>query len=248
MTRFELAATIALLPAAVFAGPADELLEASRQNDLGRVLSLIDATDINAADINHMTALHVAAGFGYTELAVALVERGADINVRAALGKTPLMLAAQEGHTDIARLLIDAGAMTDLRDDAGATALTWARGYGHRDIVTALQPVSAPVFAPIDAPVASWKWVVTGMFGLCTLVALRFGQKINTQSQYRSALTRHLKQLPQGDQVMRKLSNTLTELVIPVVLLAAFFGSAYAALIRPSSPSPPSAEGRSIRS
>ena len=169
MTRFELIAAFALLPAAVLAAPADDLLEAARFNDVPRVLNLLEATDVDAVAANGTTALHVAAGFGYTELVHTLIERGADIDAGTALGKTPLMVAAQEGYSDVAGLLIEAGADTDVRDAAGATALTWAQGYGHRDIVAALQLVTDPVAAPD----AGWRWLVTGIVGLFSLIALR---------------------------------------------------------------------------
>lgn len=169
MTRFALAATaaLALLPVTLFATPA-ELLEAARNNDTAEVLKQLDAGLVNSPSANGVSALHVAAGLGYTSLARLLVQHGADLNARSALGKTPLMLAAQEGHTDIARLLVAAGARTDLQDTAGATALTWARGYGHRDIVTALNPIVAPRVTSV----ATWKWLATLTAGLFTFIAL----------------------------------------------------------------------------
>jgi len=184
MTRFALTTALALLPVALIAAPADDLLEAARLNDLPRVLILLEATDIDAATANGTTALHVAAGYGYTELALTLIERGAHVDTRAALGKTPLMLAAQEGYCEVALLLIDAGADTDMRDAAGATALTWAQGYGHRDIVTALQIVTAPGAAPGNG----WKWLITGFVGLYSLIAMRHLHGTTPRSTRRLAL------------------------------------------------------------
>ena len=166
MTRFACTAVLALLPAALFArqaGTPTDLLEATRNNDIVRVLHLLEGADIDAAGTNGMTALHVAAGFGYPELTRILIEHGASLNVVAALGKTPLMLAAQEGHTEISDLLIDAGARTDLRDNTGATALTWARGNGHQAIVATLQPVDAPA----SIPIAPWQWWAGGVLAIC---------------------------------------------------------------------------------
>ncbi len=180
MTRFALAATLALLPAALFATPTDNLLEATRNNDVMAVQKLLEVVPVDAVGTNGVSALHVAAGLGYTELASLLVEGGADLNARSALGKTPLMLAAEQGHADIAALLLEAGARADLQDKTGATALTWASGYGHRDIAAALQPLSTP----LSAPVAVWKWFVPLGVGLLGFLALHgtAGQMRETRS------------------------------------------------------------------
>jgi hypothetical protein len=166
MTRFAFAAALAMIPAAVLAGPAEDLLEATRQNDLPRVLELLSSADINRKT-RGMTALHVASGNGYEELAGALVKHGADVDVRGSLGKTALMLAAQEGHGNIAQMLIDAGANTELLDDGGASALTWARGYGHHNIA-AMQPVVSPT-----GPDTRWQWALAAAMTLFTFLSLR---------------------------------------------------------------------------
>ena len=187
MTRFALAIALAL-PATLFADQATDtaaLLEAARNNEVAQVLDLLQDTDINATGANNLTALHVAAGFGYTQLADALIERGADLNARSSLGKTPLMLASQEGYADIARLLIDAGGDPGLQDAVGATALTWAQGNGHPEIVASLQPV-----APTSVPMANWKWIVTSIVGLFSIVAVRHMHENIPQSPHPSALNR----------------------------------------------------------
>ncbi|MDP6015271.1 MAG: ankyrin repeat domain-containing protein [Candidatus Latescibacteria bacterium] len=185
MTRFTVTAALALLPATLFAGGTDDLLDAARQNDLALVQALLQGTDVEATTDRGLTALHLAAGYGYTDLTRELIAHGAGVNTQDDLGRTPLMLAAQEGHTDVAHLLLDSGTSAGLRNQAGATALSLAQGYGHRDIVEALKTVPAPTTTP-----ASWRWVIAGAITLLTFLALRHVDENAPQTAYRLALTR----------------------------------------------------------
>lgn len=166
MTRFTITLALALLPASVLATPG-ALIEAARSNDVAQVAGLLSSVDIDASAQNDITALHVAAAFGYTELAQLLIDNGADLNVQGDRGNTPLHFAAQEGNLEIARLLVDAGADTHILSNVGATALTWASGYGHTRIAALLTPM------PTNQPVATWKWMVTAAVLLFSVVAVR---------------------------------------------------------------------------
>jgi hypothetical protein len=54
------------------------------------------------------TALHCAAELGDLETARALVQGGADLNVRDSTGETPLEIARLSSHPEVARMLHDA--------------------------------------------------------------------------------------------------------------------------------------------
>jgi ankyrin repeat protein len=56
----------------------------------------------------------------------ALIDAGADVNVRIEGGLTPIMLAA-DGNAEILRLLIDAGAELNASDDGGITVMQRAK-------------------------------------------------------------------------------------------------------------------------
>ncbi|HEV3122328.1 MAG TPA: ankyrin repeat domain-containing protein [Isosphaeraceae bacterium] len=56
------------------------------------------------------TPLHWAARFGHTDLANALIRRGANVNADAGDGWTPLHLAAQSGHLQMVKELVAHGA------------------------------------------------------------------------------------------------------------------------------------------
>ncbi len=61
-----------------------------------------------------MTALLHAAREGHVEGAVALLERGADVDQQSADGTSPLLIAALNGQLDLALVLIDRGADPNL--------------------------------------------------------------------------------------------------------------------------------------
>jgi ankyrin repeat protein len=61
-----------------------------------------------------------------TALVKALLDRGADPNVRDEDGNTPLIKATQYGHTSTARLLLDHSADIHVRNNRGVTALIYA--------------------------------------------------------------------------------------------------------------------------
>jgi ankyrin repeat protein len=97
-------------------------------NDLILKLIAKDA-DVNARDIYGRSALIEALTTENDitlETYKALIDAGADVNIRIEGGLTPVMLSA-DGNTEILRLLIDAGADLNAIDDEGATVLQRAK-------------------------------------------------------------------------------------------------------------------------
>ena len=64
-----------------------------------------------------MTPLKLAATFGRRDIAVLLLDAGADVDPRDRQGWTPLMSAADRGHVDMIRLLLSRGAALDAKCD-----------------------------------------------------------------------------------------------------------------------------------
>ncbi|KAH8053632.1 hypothetical protein JL722_9479 [Aureococcus anophagefferens] len=66
----------------------------------------------NGADVNNpgLSPLHVAAWYGYTDVALTLVQRGATLWRRTEKRFTALMLAAMNNHTDSVKMLLQNGA------------------------------------------------------------------------------------------------------------------------------------------
>lgn len=86
------------------------------------------------------TALHLAAFFGYLELATLLLDRGADANARSTngLNNMPLHAASAGGHTALVALLLERGADANARQEGGWTPLHAAAQAGNREMVEVL--------------------------------------------------------------------------------------------------------------
>jgi ankyrin repeat protein len=106
------------------------------QNDTGFNLSSI--VDVNEKDAEGNTYLFYAASYGHAELAQALVEHGADIEIAGKEGLTPLMIAAGNGRLGVVQYLIDAGASIDHQDVNDDDALVHAAEANHLDVVNEL--------------------------------------------------------------------------------------------------------------
>ena len=108
--------------------PDSSLFEAALTGNLEAVKQHIAAgTDLNQIDPNPFgskgSALHAAAAFGYNEVAVALIEGGADVNQKDKEGQTPLHMAALFCYPKIAQALLNNGADKSIKDNDGQTAL-----------------------------------------------------------------------------------------------------------------------------
>ena len=103
--------------AATRLGGFTPLMVASRAGHAGIVRLLADAgANLEATTETGETALHYAAWSGNPEIAVALAEKGAEVNAQeSANGQTPLMFAAAYGRTEVVRTLLEAGADPSIR-------------------------------------------------------------------------------------------------------------------------------------
>lgn len=90
----------------------------------------------NGADVDHRvpkgeamgyTPLMSAVGWNKKDLAVFLIENGANVNNVAADGMTPLMVAAGEGYLEMVKLLVMKGAKLDPVNNKGKSAIEIAR-------------------------------------------------------------------------------------------------------------------------
>ncbi len=140
-SRFLLCSAMVL----VLAGAAPQgasLMEAAREGDAQAVRSLLaQGADVNAAEGDGMTALHLAAEGGHDEVLEILISASAQVDARTRIGSyTPLHLASRSGHSSAVTKLLDAGAdFGAVTTNSGVTPLHLASAaIGGEEAVVAL--------------------------------------------------------------------------------------------------------------
>lgn len=88
------------------------------------------------------------------ELARALIDKGADVNVLSKDGVTALMIAAGHNNAPIIGLLVGSGADANVKSAQGQTALEIATGAGFDSAVGALKFMTKPPAAGAKPPVS----------------------------------------------------------------------------------------------
>ncbi len=79
-------------------------------------------SSVNACNANGWTPLIYASRWGHFDLALALIQAGADVNAATSDERTPLSVARDGGHTKIMTLLMTAGATESAAAGAACTA------------------------------------------------------------------------------------------------------------------------------
>jgi hypothetical protein len=102
-----------------------ELQKTPRQCDYGKVRRLIERGA--SADVYNDRGewpLQACICYGHGDIALLLIEKGADVDFRAPdHHNTPLLLAAHNARLEIVKALLDRGAKLDTPDKDGNTAL-----------------------------------------------------------------------------------------------------------------------------
>jgi ankyrin repeat protein len=95
--------------------------------------------DVNARGGNHVTPLHAALLKGHLDVALLLLQNGANVGSRGIEGQTPLHIASDRGYIDIVKSLIDNhGADPNPENDGQETPLLLASKSGHEEVVNLL--------------------------------------------------------------------------------------------------------------
>lgn len=113
--------------------PVDVLLVAVKAGDVASVREILDGSPslLNKADARHgATPLHWAALKGHLGVVRLLLERGAVLEARNAVGETPLTVAERADHRDVAEALRAAGAQPQAGSTARAAARRESKGGG----------------------------------------------------------------------------------------------------------------------
>jgi ankyrin repeat protein len=160
MKRFEIVAIIVgLVLAGVETSSASRAARASRAPladaaetlDRPRIHALVrQRVDLDAPQVDGMTALHWAAFHDDRELVDLLVRAGANVKAANRYGVTPLSLACTNGSGAVVELLLKAGADPNAPLPGGETPLMTAARTGSLPAVKALLSSGARVDAKDD--------------------------------------------------------------------------------------------------
>jgi hypothetical protein len=112
------------------APPAVGLHVAAIQGNLAAVQHHIEAkSDLNESEPSRGSSpLITATAFGRTEIALALIDAGADVNYKNNEGSTALHTAALLCRTEIVKALLDNGADKAVKNNEGRTPLDAVSG------------------------------------------------------------------------------------------------------------------------
>ncbi len=141
---------VALLGASPLAaaGADAPLADAVQRQDLAAVGDLLrTSTDVNARQVDGMTALHWAAYHDDVELVTRLAAAGADVRAANRYGVTPLSLAAENANVAMVERLLEAGADPNTTLPGGETVLMTAARTGRVGAVRALLEAGADLAA-----------------------------------------------------------------------------------------------------
>jgi ankyrin repeat protein/beta-lactamase regulating signal transducer with metallopeptidase domain len=95
--------------------------------------------EVDRLDGEGFAKLHRAAVGGHLDDVKALVNSGANVDVRQGKFKgAPLQYAAAQGHAEVVKFLIESQARVDSADTFGRTPLMWAATHGHLEVVQLL--------------------------------------------------------------------------------------------------------------
>ena len=134
-------------PAAGAAGTAAIVDAVKRQDKTGTRTLIKQRADVNAADVEGMTALHWAAHWDDLETVTLLLRSGAHAKVSNRYGVTPLHEACTVGNVAMIEALLDAGADPNAVLGAGETPLMTAARTGSTAAVRMLAVRGANVNA-----------------------------------------------------------------------------------------------------
>ena len=127
------------LAGAAVAGPEPDLADAAENGEDALIQTLLRAgAEVNAPQVDGMTALHWAVYHDDADTAELLVRSGANVNAVNRYGVPPLSLACTNGNAALVKLLLDAGADANAALRGGETVLMTAARTGNLQAVETL--------------------------------------------------------------------------------------------------------------
>ena len=121
------------------------LYHATLTNNIDFVKYLLQGADINIADKDGKSPLHVAGLYGYDSVVDVLLSHGAQMDRKTSMGETALHFASSRGNHSTIRLLCEKGADANSTTADGSTSLSLAARFGHSDCLRLLIEYKADV-------------------------------------------------------------------------------------------------------
>lgn len=133
--------------------PSDELLNLLKKNKnktgVAEMIELINEgginasskTEINIGDVTHYansTPLMIASSYNHYDIAKALIDNGALVNLRAGDGFNALMEAVRTGNIEIAKLLIEHNSDINIKNKDGKNMIMIACEKGNEEMFNLL--------------------------------------------------------------------------------------------------------------
>ena len=138
------------------------LADAVESRETARISELLASPiDVNAPQVDGMTALHWAAHHDDGELGLKLLTLSANASAQNRYGITPLYLACVNGNANLVRGLLGAGADANTAVKGGETALMTASRTGRIGAVLALIGAGAEIDARERNEQTAIMWVPT---------------------------------------------------------------------------------------
>lgn len=150
-----------VLSAISFGSIANEstLADAIERQDNRAIVQLLDQrNEINASQVDGMTALHWAVYYDDLDLTKKLIGAGADVDAENRYGVLPLSLAATNSSGHIVKALLDAGADPNKTLVGGETMLMIAARTGNLLAVDSLLEAGADVNAQDSKEQTALMW------------------------------------------------------------------------------------------
>jgi len=132
---------------------ASDIHQAVRARDMHTLTELLNRGDsdaVNETERGGVTALHIAAATDQDEAAVALLQRGANVNAKTLSGFCPLHWCASRDAVTTAATLIEKGADINAIARNGITPLHWAANKAATNVLHLLIQCGADLEARTD--------------------------------------------------------------------------------------------------
>ena len=172
----------------VIAWADSPLADAAENQDTAAFQVLLEKqADVNATQIDGMTALHWAAHHDDLQSARQLLKAGAKADVKNRYGITPLYSACQNGNGALIELLLKAGVDANSTFSEGETALMIAARTGKPDAVKVLIAKGAKVDAKGPGKQTSLMWAAAE--GNLDVVKLLIDAGANIHARLNSGFT-----------------------------------------------------------